>query len=374
MNAEAQRPAVFLDRDKTLIEDPGYIDHPDLVRLIDGVPDALIRLRNLGYTLVVVSNQSGIARGLLTEDDLAAIHDRLRSLLRDRGADVDAIYYCPYLDGPQAVREEYRRDSAMRKPKPGMLLRAAEEMNLDLERSWMVGDSLTDVEAGRAAGCRAVLVGNRAGEDRSSAECVAENIEQAAEYIHKQTITSAPQAAEAERPTEPEAEDPAMTAGVGFSAEPVLAGDDSSSESAPVSGRTPVESASPSPCARKRAACASASAPSPVRQQDLGAPKRRVTARTGSPRNDGDSTNDEVLSQILDELRMMRRERQYEDFSIGKLAGAITQAFAFCAIGWGLYVWIDAGLGAATPATIWLLAGIAFQLLALTCFASAHKK
>ncbi len=342
MNVEAQRPAVFLDRDKTLIEDPGYIDHPDLVRLIDGVPEALIRLRDLGYALVIVTNQSGIARGLLTEDDLAAIHDRLRDLLREKGAEVDAVYFCPYLDGPQAVLEEYRRDSELRKPKPGMLLLAAEEMGLDLERSWIVGDSFTDAEAGRAAGCRAVLVGDFSGEDRSRAEDVAEfvakGLDQAVEHVREQTVAPGTRAVESEHPEEsqPGCQQPKP-------------------QSKTALKTPPQKQATPRP--------------------SLGSDPRSMSeVKMGSSSRSDGSQNDEVLSQILDELRMMRRERQYEDFSIGKLAGAVTQAFALCAIGWGLYVWIQGGDGSATSTTIWLLAGIAFQLLALTCFSSAHKK
>lgn len=181
-----QRAAVFLDRDNTLIADPGYISDPDQVRLLPGAAAALRRIRSAGFAAVVVTNQSGIARGRITEPQLAAVHARMRELLRAQGADVDAIYYCPYLDGPEAVVAGYRRDSDLRKPKPGMLLSAAREMGIDLGRSWMVGDSVRDIEAGRAAGCRTIRLAGRV-EDRvgdgPGADHVAADLGEAVECI-----------------------------------------------------------------------------------------------------------------------------------------------------------------------------------------------
>lgn len=152
------RRAVFLDRDKTLMEDPGYVSDPGQVRLLGGAAEAVARLRGAGYLVIVVTNQSGIARGKITEAQIAAVHERLRELLRRAGTDLDAIYYCPYLDGPDAVVAQYRRDSDLRKPRPGMLLQAAREMEIDLSRSWMIGDEARDAQAGRAAGCRTILL------------------------------------------------------------------------------------------------------------------------------------------------------------------------------------------------------------------------
>ncbi|OHB54074.1 MAG: hypothetical protein A2173_08580, partial [Planctomycetes bacterium RBG_13_44_8b] len=138
--------AIFLDRDNTLIEDPGYINHPDQVKLLDGVTEAIIELRDLGYKLVVASNQSAVARGIVTEKVINDIHDRLKQLLAEKGAFLDQIYYCPY--HPDGVVRKYCKESNMRKPNPGMLLTAAEEMDIDLSRSWMIGDSTSDIEAG----------------------------------------------------------------------------------------------------------------------------------------------------------------------------------------------------------------------------------
>jgi len=156
------QPAVFLDRDDTLIEDMGYTADLDRVQLKRGTSDALRRLRDAGYSVVVVTNQSGIARGHFTEAELAQVHERMQELLRRGGAGVDAVYYCPFLPGAEAVVEQYRRESNLRKPRPGMLLQASRELNLDLRRSWMIGDALRDVEAGRAAGCRTILIANGA--------------------------------------------------------------------------------------------------------------------------------------------------------------------------------------------------------------------
>lgn len=179
-------PAVFLDRDNTIIEDPGYISHPDQVRLLPDVAEAIRRLSATGHRIVLVSNQSGIARGLFTEEDLAAIHTRLESLLAAEGARLDGSYYCPFLDGPDAVVAAYRQESFLRKPNPGMLIRAAEELHIDLPRSWMIGDSSRDVEAGRRAGCRTILL-RPAGTAADDAACTptytADTLVQAAELV-----------------------------------------------------------------------------------------------------------------------------------------------------------------------------------------------
>lgn len=151
--------AVFFDRDNTLIHDPGYISHPDQVVLIDGVPEALKRLRDMGYLLVLATNQSAVARGLVTEQGLAQIHQRLQELLSSSvlGGGLDAIYYCPF--HPEAIVEAYRCHSQLRKPAPGMLLVAAEQLHIDLGRSWCIGDSQRDIQAGIAAGCRTIWIG-----------------------------------------------------------------------------------------------------------------------------------------------------------------------------------------------------------------------
>jgi len=130
------------------------------VRLLPGAAEAIRRFKQGGYLVVVISNQSGVARGLLDEQTLSKVHQSLEDLLREDGAELDGAYYCPYLDGPEAVVDDYRRDSELRKPKPGMLLQASKELDIDLSRSWMIGDSAKDTEAGRRAGCRTIRLGD----------------------------------------------------------------------------------------------------------------------------------------------------------------------------------------------------------------------
>jgi histidinol-phosphate phosphatase family protein len=152
------RRAVFLDKDGTLVEDVPYNVDPRLVRLLPGAGDGLRRLQDAGLLLFVVSNQSGVARGLFPESALSPVEERLRGLLADCGVALDGFYYCPHhLEG---VVAGYASHCDCRKPAPGLIRRAAAEHGLDLGRSWMVGDILDDVEAGRAAGCRTVLVDN----------------------------------------------------------------------------------------------------------------------------------------------------------------------------------------------------------------------
>ncbi len=148
--------AIFLDRDDTLIEDPGYINNPKQVKLLDGAAEALIEFSDMGYKLVVVSNQSGVARGIVTEKTLGEIHNRLKQLLAEKGAFLDKIYYCPH--HPDGVIAKYKKESDWKKPNPGMLLTAAEEMDIDLEQSWAIGNSSRDIEAGLRAGCKTILI------------------------------------------------------------------------------------------------------------------------------------------------------------------------------------------------------------------------
>lgn len=148
--------AVFLDRDGTLVRPRHYPSRPeDLILYGEAAPE-LRRLRSAGFRLVVVTNQSGIARGYFTRDDLQRMHDHLTRELASRSVYLDGIYACPHhLEG---VIPELSVACDCRKPKPGMLLQAAADLQLDLGRSWLVGDILDDVEAGNRAGCRTVLV------------------------------------------------------------------------------------------------------------------------------------------------------------------------------------------------------------------------
>jgi histidinol-phosphate phosphatase family protein len=149
------RPAVFLDRDGTLIEHVPYLSDPALVRLLPGAAHALRHFRRAGFACVLVTNQSAIGRGMLTEERLDEIHTEMNRQLAARGATIDAIYYCP-----EAPNSDDRTvvENLDRKPGPGMLRRAAADLKLDLEASWMVGDLISDVLAGQNAGCRSILL------------------------------------------------------------------------------------------------------------------------------------------------------------------------------------------------------------------------
>ena len=151
------RRAVFLDRDGVLVHDDGYLLRENQIRLMDGVAAPLGRLKAAQLLLVVVSNQASVARGLISEREV----DRLNEQMADRiekigGPRLDASYYCPH--HPHADLEEYRAACSCRKPRPGMILRAATEHGLDARASFLVGDRMTDIAAGAAAGCRTVLV------------------------------------------------------------------------------------------------------------------------------------------------------------------------------------------------------------------------
>lgn len=150
--------AIFIDKDGTLIEDVPYNVDPARVRLMQGAGPALARLHALGYGLIVVSNQPGLARGYFATRDLESVYGRLRALLAPYRAPLAGFYYCPH--HPDGAVARYACTCSCRKPAPGLLLAAAAIHGIDLGRSWMVGDILDDVEAGRRAGCRTVLLDN----------------------------------------------------------------------------------------------------------------------------------------------------------------------------------------------------------------------
>jgi D-glycero-D-manno-heptose 1,7-bisphosphate phosphatase len=150
------RPAVFFDRDGVLIADSGYPHRPEHLVFLPGAAAAVRRVNAAGLAAVLVTNQSGVARGLFTEDQMHAFHDLLAEALAAEGARLDAIYHCPYL--PDAAVEAYSHpDHPDRKPNPGMLLRAIADLDLDPARSVMIGDKPSDVEAARRAGVKGVL-------------------------------------------------------------------------------------------------------------------------------------------------------------------------------------------------------------------------
>jgi D-glycero-D-manno-heptose 1,7-bisphosphate phosphatase len=149
-------PGVFLDRDGTICEEVGYVNHIDRCALLPRSAEAIRLLNEAGIPVAIVTNQAGVARGYFREELIHEVHTRVRSLLAAQGAHVGAIYFCPH--HPTAGEPPYRQDCSCRKPKPGLILRGAQELGIDLARSFMVGDSARDVQAAAAAGVTSVLV------------------------------------------------------------------------------------------------------------------------------------------------------------------------------------------------------------------------
>ena len=152
------KPAVFLDRDGTLIEDVDYLSQLDQLALFPWTVDALRLLNRAGFATVVVTNQSAVARGMVTEEFVRETHGALDTLLNAGGARIDGYYYCPH--HPEASVATYRALCRCRKPGPGMIEQAVADLGLDVSRSWMVGDRWLDIDTGRSAGTRSILVGS----------------------------------------------------------------------------------------------------------------------------------------------------------------------------------------------------------------------
>ncbi|HTM02760.1 MAG TPA: D-glycero-beta-D-manno-heptose 1,7-bisphosphate 7-phosphatase [Vicinamibacterales bacterium] len=182
------RPCVFLDRDGTIIEDVGFLRDIGQLDVLPWSADAIKLLNDGGYAVVVVTNQSGVGRGYFDEAHVQATHQALDAKLAAQGARVDAYYYCPH--HPDAADARYGTACDCRKPAPGMLRRAAADLQLDLPRSWMVGDWWRDVQAGVGAGVRTILVrSGRSAEHRPAPEeaprpdAILNNLMEAAAWI-----------------------------------------------------------------------------------------------------------------------------------------------------------------------------------------------
>jgi D-glycero-D-manno-heptose 1,7-bisphosphate phosphatase len=190
------RPAVFLDRDGTLIEERGYLDRLDLIAPFSYAAPALARLREAGFALVLVTNQAGVARGYFDEAFVRRAHEHLADLLARDGIVLDGYYYCPH--HPDGVVPAYRQACRCRKPSPGMIERAAADLQLDVARSFVVGDKWLDVELARNAGARGILVRTGYGADVEHAAshdaepaAIVDTLADAAELIVTGTLSSA---------------------------------------------------------------------------------------------------------------------------------------------------------------------------------------
>jgi D-glycero-D-manno-heptose 1,7-bisphosphate phosphatase len=334
--------AVFLDRDNTVMEDPGYIGDPKVVKLLPGVELALKSLSQCGYKLVVVTNQSGIARGLLTEQTLDKIHAELRRQLSQRGAHLDAIYYCPF--HPEGTIEEYAKESDLRKPQPGMLQLGAKELDIDLSQSWMVGDSARDIEAGQRAGCKTIRVRSRA--DHHATPGLEDDEAVQADYTVRNLVDAARVILRSPR-------QPAVPA---------------AGRAATAPAQAPLPAAAP---------VGLPTAPPPGAQppQDAGAATDVAGAAAGADGSAQPAQEEldqhQIRAEILRYVRQIAREEQTEEFSFVKLAAGIVQVFALL----GLGMVVIKMLGDNIPeASLWGQITIILQLMSLTLFFAVKRK
>ncbi|MEJ5963427.1 D-glycero-alpha-D-manno-heptose-1,7-bisphosphate 7-phosphatase [Pedobacter immunditicola] len=187
----AAKKAIFIDKDGTLIPDLPYNVDPAKITLAVNSVKGLRQLHRAGYKLIVVSNQSGIAMGMFEPSALWRVEFKLRGLMAREGLYLGGFYYCPH--HPEGALADYRVDCSCRKPAPGLILKAAADYDLELSKSWMIGDILNDVEAGHNAGCRSVMIdnGNETEWDlnrKRIPDAMVKNINQAAEYILHHTL------------------------------------------------------------------------------------------------------------------------------------------------------------------------------------------
>lgn len=376
------RPAVFFDRDNTLIVNSEYLGDPRQVELIPGAPEAVARARGLGFAIVVVSNQSGVARGMFTENDVRAVNARMDAVLVevDPRAIVDRHEFSPH--HPQAKVAAYAIDSDRRKPKPGMLIDAAKAMDLDLRRSWLIGDAPRDIAAGHAAGCRTILLretfrtASSATEEKSSVEpdYVASSLLDAVDFIEMNLepgvaakpalITPAPAtttsgaATFAAEPIAANAEPPEMNR---LARERAAATQIASAFAAePKVHATTHVHATPAPPARPLP-----EPPAAPHVTPLSTPTDWVS-KEAAPR-DGHRADREsamLLERIVEELR--RANDPPQDFSVARMLGGIVQGFALAAF-FGAILYRDAP--AFTP---FIAAAIFLQLLVSSLFLMAR--
>jgi len=327
--------AVFLDRDDTLIEDPGYLSDPGQVKIIKGVPEALKELRRLGYKLVVVTNQSAVARGIVTEQVLEQIHARLKELLAQKGVFLDAIYYCPY--HPDGAVKRYRRESDWRKPNPGMLLAAAKDMDLDLGQSWVIGDRQRDVEAGTRAGCKTILISRdlyykqpEPGKPRPDYKCL--SLREAVNIIKQHHRTGGPGNKELSHLPGRDRDDKAYT----------------SETNGPENIKTE-----------------DISQPAQNQQQDNqeDQPEPDHLSRPG----DSPQQTQRLLADILEHLKASRRDEMFSEFSVTRLIAGVVQIVALFCLVVSIWLLLDPKrqLGSVFIAIAF---AILFQLMSLTFY------
>lgn len=338
--------AIFLDRDNTLIHNDGDLGDPAQVRLIQGAASAVASLRGLGYKMVVVSNQGGVARGRYGEAEVEAVNRRIAELVHRQtsGATIDRFYYCPY--HPEAVVEQYRRDHPWRKPHPGMILQAAKDLNVDVRQSWTVGDTVRDIQAGKAAGTYTILLSDKLQDSEAALEpgakpdFIARNLAEAARIIAQQPRPEreAPmparmrEAAPEPPPTPiaaPEPEPPRPVVVTEPPEEPDNPDDDELNDMV----NTIADTAVPQARTEKQAGQPIAAPPPPPAPEMIdppviaapadAAPAPGPAAPAPPPAPAGFSPEAEVLTQILRELKRQRAD--FGDFSWARLFAVLIQ-------------------------------------------------
>lgn len=407
--------AIFLDRDDTVIDDPGYISEPEQVTLLPGAVEAVLQFKRMGYLVIIVTNQSGIARGYIDEKKLEQIHHKLRSLLSAAGASIDGLYYCPY--HPDGTVDEYARESSLRKPAPGMLRKAAEELDIDLSRSWMIGDRYRDIEAGKAAGCHTILV-DVPGKTRDltvigpEPDRKAVNLREAVNIIrmhefHQKAQTAKKAAQEMSQPESPPAVEPAVeTESPPLSAkeadrpadeepEKKTGPDIDVEEPAPetqaestmtieqdeppeiVEEELPSESSEPGepttiiePDEQAEAVEQDETAVTIEQDEPESVRLQFHTART-APKYDepppGEPAEDthHLLQEILRRLKSSSRYELYDEFSIHKLLAGLGQVLSIGCIVFSLVLWLSPKVGS-EPVLMMIGYAIALQLLVIS--------
>jgi D-glycero-D-manno-heptose 1,7-bisphosphate phosphatase len=355
-----KRAAVFFDRDNTLIANDGYLGDPNGVVLVEGAADAITRARDMGYAVVVFSNQSGVARGMFTEEAVHAVNHRMDEMLLDENAHavIDRHEFCPF--HPEATVERYREDSDLRKPKPGMILQAERQLALDLPRSWVVGDAARDMDAGKASGCRTILVKNpglptspaamsigsttpdyEVASLREAVEVIAQNHAPVSVESVQPLVTSNSNQAERMRGEVSESEETAEAVKPAF--ETVA----KSSDEPAVEQNEPVNA--------DEASSSEDVAPAPRPQLRVPAQQSETEDNGATAKPRGKSRQEILLGQILDELKR-QHERPADEFSVSMLMAGVMQVIAFGCLFWAFIHRNDYGVPA-----ISILLGIFLQ-------------
>jgi D-glycero-D-manno-heptose 1,7-bisphosphate phosphatase len=349
--------AIFLDRDGTLIEDPGYISSPDQVKLLDGAAEALIKLKDMGYKLIVVTNQSAVARGIVSEKTLDKIHDRFKQLLAEKNAFLDQIYYCPY--HPEGVVPKYRKESNDRKPNPGMLLTAAKNMDIDLSRSWCIGNSSRDIEAGHRAGCRTILIDVPSHQKQSNSELEVKsitpdyqgvNLREAVNIIKKHIHSSN------DRKTQVQATNSIQNK----QNEKDYKTTDEAVKPVTKANELTLEVEEPTKKTTQT-------------KQKQTKPKLKKTQAHTLNTDTEINKNEKLLIEILGQLKTMQREEMFSEFSIMRLLAGIVQIIVlFCLL---ITVWyLMSPESKISSVYIALGYAVVFQLMALTLYIMHSRK